>query len=291
MAILLDDSTKLIVQGITGNAGKEHTRTMLEYGTRVVAGVRPGAGGETIYNVPVFNTVKEAVEKTGANASALFVPGKAAKEAAFEAIDAGVKLLVIIPEYVPLHDALKIVEYAKSKGTKVIGPNTAGLIVPKYRCKIGFVPNRYFVEGNVGVISRSGTLMYELVSRMTTAGFGQSTCVGVGGDPVIGTRFADLLLEFEKDNDTKCVLMIGEVGGSQEEEAAKLIIDGKFTKPLIAYMAGSAAPEGKRMGHAGAIISNGAGSMASKEAELKKANAKIARKPDEVLEFIRMVNR
>lgn len=287
MSILLNAETKVVVQGITGSAGGMHTKNMLEYGTKIVAGVRPGAEGQEVHGVPVFNTVKSAVEKTGANTSILFVPGGVVKSAAIEAMDAGIKLLVIVPEHVPLHDTMEIVTYAKKKGVVVIGPNTAGMIAPESKTKVGFVPNGYFVPGSVGVASRSGTLMYEIISRLTLNELGQTTCIGVGGDPIVGTRFPELLKMFQKDPQTKAILLIGEIGGSQEEDAAALVSSGVVTKPVIAYIAGRSAPKGKKIGHAGAIVAGDKGTMESKLAAFEDAGIKVAKTPGEVVELVR----
>ncbi len=287
MAILVDENTKLCVQGITGKAGSLHTSTMLEYGTKIFAGVRPGAEGEEVYGIPVFNRVSTAVEETGVNASIIFVPAAMAKGAALEAIAAGIKLIVIIPEHVPIHDSLEIMAAAEEAGATVVGPNTPGFIAPSLKCKIGFVPNRYYIPGPVGVAARSGTLTYEIVSRLTLAGIGQSTAIGVGGDPVIGTRFPELLKRFEADSETKVILLIGEVGGTQEEEAAALVETGKIKKPVIAYIAGFSAPPGKRLGHAGAIISGSHGTMESKLRAFERAGIAVAKTPSQVLDLVR----
>ncbi|MBI4015159.1 MAG: succinate--CoA ligase subunit alpha [Candidatus Aenigmarchaeota archaeon] len=287
MAILVNSETKVCVQGITGKAGTLHTGTMLEYGTKIVSGVRPGAEGEEVLGIPVFNRVSTAVEETGANSSIIFVPAAMAKGAALEAINAGIKLIVIIPEHVPLHDELEIMQAAEDSGIVVVGPNTPGLIAPSLKCKIGFVPNKYYIPGSVGVMARSGTLTYEIVSRLTLAGIGQSTAIGVGGDPVIGSRFPDLIKKFEADPETKVILLIGEVGGTQEEEAAALVADGKIKKPVVAYIAGFSAPPGKRLGHAGAIISGSQGTMESKLKSFQKAGIAVAKTPSEVLDLVK----
>lgn len=286
MESLVDDNTKVVVQGITGNMGSLHTETMLEYGTKIVAGVRPGAEGQVVHGVPVYNTVKTAVEKHGANTSILFVPPTMVKNGAIEAIDAGIKTLILVSEHVPIQDTIEILERAKRSGARIIGPNTAGLISPWHKCKIGFVPNRYFVPGPVSVATRSGTLMYELVSRLTLKGIGQSTCVGAGGDPVVGTRFAELLRIYEADPKTELILLIGEIGGTQEEEAAALVKSGEVKKPVVAYLAGRSAPKGKRMGHAGALISGDTGTMENKLKAFSEANIPVARTPEELVELI-----
>lgn len=287
MSVLVDEKTRVLVQGITGTAAQHHTELMLQYGTQIVAGARPGAAGQKVHGVPVFDTPDDAVRATGANASILFVPAVAMKDAAFAAIDAGITLLVMVSEHVPLHDALEIVAAARHQGVRVIGPNTPGLIAPPASVKIGFVPAQYYLPGPVGVASRSGTLTYEIVSRLTHVGIGQTTCVGVGGDPVVGTSFAALARAFQADPMTEIILLIGEVGGGMEEEVAELVAAGEITKPIVAYLAGRTAPEGKRMGHAGAIISGGRGSIASKLAAFGRADIPVAEVPADVVGLVR----
>ncbi len=287
MSVLVDRETRVIVQGITGSAARHHTELMLKYGTKVVAGVRPGAGGQEVHGVPVFNSVAESVTKSDANAAILFVPVKAMKQAAFEALEAGIRLVVMVSEHVPLHDTMEIAAKAGEMGADLIGPNTPGLIAPSVRCKIGFVPAQYYRPGPVGVASRSGTLTYEIVSRLTLAAIGQTTCVGVGGDPVVGTTFPKMTRLFESDPETKAILMIGEVGGSMEEEVAALVQSGEVKKPVIAYIAGRTAPKGKRMGHAGAIVAAGRGSIESKLEACSAASIPVAAVPDEVVGLIR----
>jgi succinyl-CoA synthetase alpha subunit len=287
MSILVGPDTRVLVQGITGSAARHHTELMLDYGTRVVAGARPGAGGQQVGPVPVFGSVAEAVATTAANASILFVPARAMKAAAFEAMDAGIGLLVPVSEHVPLHDTMAIVAKASEVGADVIGPNTPGLISPPARCKIGFVPSRYYTPGPVGVASRSGTLTYEIVSRLTLAGIGQTLCVGVGGDGVVGTTFSRMARLFEANPDTRVILLVGEVGGSMEEEVAELKASGEITKPIVAYIAGRTAPEGKRMGHAGAIVAAGRGSIASKLDAFSIAGVPVAEVPGEVVGLVR----
>lgn len=287
MAILVDENTRVVVQGITGTAGQAHTSTMIAFGTKIVAGTKPGvAEGTRVLGAPVYPTVKRAIEESGANTSIIFVPPAFAKGAAMEAIDAGIKLIVLVPEHIPIQDVLSVVEAAKAAGATVVGPNTAGLIAPSLKCKVGFVPNKYYTPGTVGLISRSGTLMYEAGSRLTKAGMGQSTAIGVGGDMVVGSRFAELLERFEADPQTKATLMVGEIGGSQEEEAARLIASGKIRKPVVAYIVGQSAPKGKRMGHAGAIVSADTGTMESKLAALQGSGVKVARTMDEAVRLI-----
>lgn len=286
MAIIIDKNTKVIVQGITGKQGSFHTKEMLSFGTQIVAGTTPGKGGLVVEGVPVFNSVEEAIEKTKANASVIFVPGPYTKEAAFEAIEAGIKVLVIITEKVPVHDALNIVNLAKKRETIILGPNTFG-ICSSGQCKIGIPPNSIFTPGNVGVVSRSGTLTYEIVSSLTNKGIGQTTCLGLGGDRVVGLSFIDILRKFEEDSLTKVVVMVGEIGGSQEEEASEFIKSMK--KPVVAYIAGKSSPPGKRMGHAGAIIERGKGAFASKVQALTAAGAMVAELPSQVVDFVEQI--
>lgn len=287
MGILTDSGTKVVVQGITGRAGSLHTRTMIEYGTRVVAGVRPGAGGQMVEGVPVFDTVKDAVRVTGANASVLFVPPAMAKDAALEAAEAGIRLIVMPPEHIPLHDELILMSRAARSSVRIIGPNTAGMIEPSERCKIGFVPNRYFVPGSVAIASRSGTLMYEYASAITRDGYGESVCVGVGGDGIVGTRFAEFLKLVENDPRTRVTLLICEIGGTQEEEAAELVRSGAVRKPVVAYLAGITAPKEKRMGHAGAIIAGDTGTVESKIKAFREAGISVGSTPGEIMGLIK----
>lgn len=276
MGILINKDTQVLVQGITGHEGRMHTGKMLEYGTKVVAGVTPGKGGETVERLPVFSSVKEAVERFNIGASIIFVPAAHAAEAIIEACDAGIKLLVCITEGVPVHDVMKVKTYLKQKDTILIGPNTPGIIVPN-ECKIGIMPGYIFKKGNVGVVSRSGTLTYEAVYQLTKEGIGQSTCMGIGGDPVTGLSFVEALRLFEDDRDTKTVLMIGEIGGTEEEEAASFI--KTISKPVFAYIAGISAPPEKRMGHAGAIISSGHGTAMEKIESLKGSGVTVVMNP------------
>ncbi|NIM14616.1 MAG: succinate--CoA ligase subunit alpha [Candidatus Aminicenantes bacterium] len=287
MSVFVNAETRVLVQGITGEAAQHHTEVMMNYGTNIVAGMRPGSGGMTVYGVPVYNTVAEAVEAKKPNASILFVPAKVMRQAAFEALDANIGLIVMVSEHVPLHDTMEIIAKAKESGADVIGPNTPGLIAPSLHCKIGFVPSQYYIPGPVGVASRSGTLTYEIVSRLTLAGIGQTTCVGVGGDPIVGTTFSKMARLFEADPETKAILLIGEVGGSMEEEVAELVQKGEITKPVVAYIAGRTAPKGKRMGHAGAIIAAGRGSIESKLKAFEAANIPVAAIPDEVVKLVK----
>lgn len=284
MAILLDGNTQLIVQGITGHQGQFHTRAMLDFGTNVVAGVTPGKGGVEVHGVPVFDACDEAVARTGANASVVFVPAPYAKDAAVEAIEAGVKLLVIITERIPLHDCLDLMPYARAKGVTIIGPNCPGVATAGV-AKAGIIPNHIFASGPWGVVSRSGTLTYEIVDAMTRAGLGQTTCVGIGGDPINGTNMVEALAMFERDAETKGVVVVGEIGGTAEEEAARFAT--RMSKPVFAYVAGRTAPPGKRMGHAGAIIQRGMGTAESKLRAFAEAGVPVASYPREIPQLIR----
>ncbi|GAW94261.1 succinate--CoA ligase subunit alpha [Calderihabitans maritimus] len=287
MAIYIGENTKVIVQGITGNQGSFHTRQMLAYGTKIVAGVSPGKGGQTVEGVPVYDTVAAAMEEHGADASVLFIPAPFAKDAAFEAIDAGIKVVVIITEHIPVHDEMEIIAFARRRGVTVVGPNTFG-IISSGKCKIGIMPNQFFVPGEVGVVSRSGTLSYEIVANLKAAGMGTSTVVGLGGDRVVGLNFKDVLEKFEEDEETKAVVMVGEIGGSAEEEAAAFIKE-HISKPVVAYLAGKSAPPGKRMGHAGAIIERGKGTFEGKVKALTEAGVRVAELPFEVPQLLREV--
>jgi len=280
MSIIVDEHTKVVAQGITGTEGTFHTKQMLEYGTKVVAGVTPGKGGQQCNGIPVFNTVKEAVKATGANASVIFVPPPFAADAVMEAVEAGVDVVVCLTEGIPTMDMIAVRQYMKGKNTRLIGPNTSGIIAPG-RCKIGLMPAYIFKEGKVGVVSRSGTLTYEVVDQLTTLGIGQTTCVGIGGDPIIGLKFADVLQLFDADPNTEAVIIIGEIGGRAEEEAAEYYRQHK-TKPVAAFIAGVTAPPGKRMGHAGAIISGGVGSAQEKIRVLEEAGIRVITNPAEV---------
>ncbi len=285
MSILIDKSTKLAVQGITGRDGSFHTKKMLEYGTHVVAGVTPGKGGEQVEGVPVFNTVKEAVEQTGANTSILFVPAKFAIDAIYEAGDAGIRLIVAVSEGIPALDMVKVVAFLDEKGSNLIGPNSPGIISPG-KSKVGILPGQIFKQGLIGVISRSGTLTYEIVNHLTNAELGESTCLGIGGDPIIGLKFIDCLELFSKDEQTKGVVLIGEIGGSDEEEAA-VYIKENFKKPVVSFIAGLTAPPGKRMGHAGAIVSGGTGTAAEKIKAFESVGVAVAKEPEEVVKLLK----
>lgn len=284
MSILINKETKLIVQGITGGQGRFHTEQMLNYGTNVVAGVTPGKAGEEVLGVPVFDTVKQAKQATGANASIIYVPPRFAADSIFEAIDAELDFVVCITEGIPVLDMARVKNYLKGKKTKLLGPNCPGLISPG-KAKVGILPGYIHKEGHVGVISRSGTLTYEAVNQLTLAGIGQSTAVGIGGDPIRGLGFVDVLKMFEEDKDTYAVVMIGEIGGSGEEEAAEYIRD-YMTKPVASFISGQTAPKGKRMGHAGAIISGGKGTAAGKIAALEACGVVVAPTPDRIGEAL-----
>jgi len=284
VAVLLTKKARVLVQGITGHQGTFHTRAMLDFGTKVVAGVTPGKGGTKVEGVPVFDGVREAVLRRKANASIIFVPAPFAKDAAIEAIEAGLKLIVVITERIPFHDCLDLVPYARSKGCAIIGPNCPGIITPG-QSKMGIMPNHIFAPGDVGVISRSGTLTYEIVNAMTQAGFGQSTCIGIGGDPVIGTNTVEALAMFQKDRKTKRIVVVGEIGGTAEEEAAEFI-KRHLTKPVVAYVAGRTAPPGKRMGHAGAIIQAGKGTAESKVRAFAEAGVPVADYPADIAKLL-----
>ena len=271
--ILLNKDTKCLVQGITGKQGSFHTEQMLNYNTNIVAGITPGKGGQMFLDqVPIFNSIEEAKEETDINASIIFVPARFAKDAAFEAIR-HLDLVVIISEHIPVHDSMKIMAYAKQMNTTIIGPNTPGIISPGVG-KLGIMPTHIFSEGNVGLISRSGTLTYEIASELTNAGIGQSTAVGIGGDPVTGDNYVDILTRFEKDENTDAVVLIGEIGGTAEERAGKFIAE-EMTKPVVSYIAGRTAPPGKRMGHAGAIISGGNATAQAKQEALRDAGVTV----------------
>ena len=280
MSILVDKKTRVVVQGITGNEGLFHTRQMVEYGTKVVAGVTPGKGGQKIEGIPVFNTVMEAVKETSANASAIFIPPSFAADAILEAADAGVSIIVCLTEGIPTLDMVTVKKFLKERGSKLIGPNTPGIISPG-KCKIGVMVGYIHKPGKVGIISRSGTLTYEVVDQLTKKGIGQSTCVGIGGDQIIGLNYVNLLGLFEKDPQTKAVIMIGEIGGTAEEEAARFI-KKNVSKPVVAFIAGLTAPPGRRVGHAGAIIAGGKGTAKEKMEALERAGVRVVRNPASV---------
>jgi succinyl-CoA synthetase alpha subunit len=284
MSILIDQNTRLIVQGITGRDGSFHAGQMVEYGTKVVGGVTPGKGGQTAVGVPVFNTVKEAVSATGANTTVIYVPAKFAPAAMMEAVEAGLPLIVCITEGVPVLDMIEIYHAVRRRGLRLIGPNFPGLISPG-RSKVGILPGNICAAGGIGVISRSGTLTYEIVHGLTVRGLGQSTCVGVGGDPIIGSSFRDLLPLFEQDPETEAIVLVGEIGGDEEERTAEYI-QQHIKKPVFAYIVGLTAPEGKRMGHAGAIVSGGAGTAASKQKAFAAAGVPVAKTLDELADLV-----
>ncbi len=281
MSILVDKNTKVVVQGITGSEGSFHARACLEYGTQIVAGVTPGKGGQKFDDkIPVFNTVEEAVIETGANTSLIFVPPSFAADAIMEAADSGVELIVCITEGIPVVDMIKAKKYVDIKGVRLIGPNCPGVISPG-KSKVGIMPGYIHKEGTIGVISRSGTLTYEAVSQICEVGYGQSTCIGIGGDPIIGSTFVDILKLFKEDDQTEAVVIIGEIGGTAEEEAAEYI-KKEFNKPVVAFIAGQTAPPGKRMGHAGAIIAGGKGTASEKIKALEEAGVNVAKSPAEI---------
>ncbi len=286
MGIIVNKDTRVIVQGITGREGSFHAARMLEYGTKVVGGVTPGKGGREINGLPVFDTVKEAVEKTSANATVIFVPSAFAADAVMEAIFAGIRIVICITEGIPALDMLKVKKLVDETGTLMIGPNCPGLITVD-ESKLGILPGRIFKKGHVGLISRSGTLTYEVVDELTRRGLGQTTCIGVGGDPILGTSFKNLLKLFEKDDETEVVVLIGEIGGSMEEEAAEFIKISK--KPVVAFIAGKTAPEGKRMGHAGAIVSGSSGTAEGKIKAFRLAGVPVADTVPEIAEMVEAV--
>lgn len=280
MSILINKDTRVVCQGITGQAGSFHAERMLEYGTKLVAGVTPGKGGTTHHELPVFDSVLDAAQHTGANASVIYVPAAFAADAIMEAAEAGIELVVCITEGIPTLDMIRVKKYLSNKKTRLIGPNCPGIITPG-ACKIGIMPGYIHKPGNVGVVSRSGTLTYEAVWQLTQRGLGQSTGIGIGGDPIVGTDFVDVLRLFQEDKETMAIVLIGEIGGSAEEEAAE-VIQQEITKPVIGFIAGSTAPPGKRMGHAGAIISGNKGTAISKIAALKNAGVTIADSPADI---------
>ena len=280
MSVLVNEKSRVVVQGITGGEGSFHTRQMIEYGTNIVAGVTPGKGGQHFESVPIYNTVLEAVREQAADISVIFVPAPFAADAIMEAADAGVDLAVCITEGIPTMDMMKAFEYLSDRKTRVIGPNCPGIISPG-KCKIGIMPGFIHNQGRIGVISRSGTLTYEAVHQLSQVGLGQSTCIGIGGDPIIGTNFTDALKLFNEDDETDAVVMIGEIGGSAEEEAAEFIKQN-MTKPVISFISGQTAPPGRRMGHAGAIIAGGKGTAAEKMKALQEAGVSVCKSPAEI---------
>jgi len=286
VSIFADRATRLVVQGITGRDGSFHTRQMIEYGTAVVAGVTPGKGGQRFQDsVPVFHTVAEAVAETGANASVIYVPPALAAGAIAEAVDAGIALVVCITEGIPVLDVVRVMPFVRERGARLVGPNCPGLISPG-SAKIGIIPGQICAPGRVGLVSRSGTLTYEVVNHLTRNGIGQSTCVGIGGDPVIGTNFIDVLRAFQDDPDTDAIVMLGEIGGTDEQQAAEFV-RGHVTKPVVGFIAGQTAPKGRRMGHAGAIISGSSGTAEEKLAAFEAAGIAVMRRPIDVVELVK----
>jgi succinyl-CoA synthetase alpha subunit len=285
LGIIIDKNTRAIVQGITGTQGSFHTKLMLEYRTKIVAGVTPGKGETQIHGVPVYDTVEEAQEKHSANASIIFVPAPFAADATLEALENGIKTIVIITEHIPIKDAVNVMTYAKQVNATIIGPNTPGIITPE-ESKLGIMPAHIFKPGTIGMVSRSGTLTYEIAAGLTRKNLGQSTCIGLGGDPITGLNFLDALRMFEEDPQTRAVVLIGEIGGNLEELAAEYIVREKYSKPVVAFIAGRSAPPGKRMGHAGAIVMGKAGTAESKIEKFKNAGVKVAEKPSDVPELL-----
>lgn len=286
MSILVDKETRVLIQGITGREGMFHAHQLIEYGTKVVAGVRPGKGGEWVLNgkVPIFDSVRAAMETTGANCSLIFVPAPAASDAMLESADAGMPLIVCITEAIPVQDMMQVVKYLGQKGTRLVGPNCPGVLSPG-EANVGIIPGHIAIPGNVGIVSRSGTLTYEVLYALKQRGIGASTCVGIGGDPICGTSFLDVLALFEGDPGTERVVLIGEIGGTDEERAAEFIAD-RMTKPVVAFVAGKSAPPGRRMGHAGAIVEGGTGLAADKVAALEAAAVKVASHPAEIADLL-----
>jgi len=285
LGIIIDKNTSAIVQGITGAQGSFHAKLMLEYGTKIAAGVTPGKGGNQANTIPVFDTVEEALEKHPANASIIFVPAPFAADAALEAMENGIKTVVIITEHIPIKDAITVMAYAKQVNATIIGPNTPGIITPG-ACRLGIMPSHIFKAGSIGMVSRSGTLTYEIAAGLTGRQLGQSTCLGLGGDPIIGLNFIDALKLFESDPQTKAIVLIGEIGGNLEELTAKYITMEKYPKPIVAFIAGRSAPPGKRMGHAGAIVMGKAGTAENKIEAFQKAGVEVAERPSDVAELL-----
>jgi succinyl-CoA synthetase alpha subunit len=286
MSVLVDQDTKIIVQGITGHQGRFHSQAMMDFGTNVVGGVTPGKAGQEVNGLPVFDTVQDAVDETGADAGVGCVPAAFARDAALEALDAGIELVNVITEHIPDRDAIDFDHYAMYEDARVLGPNCPGVCSPTEDTKLGILPNRIFTPGNVGIVSRSGTLTYEMVGALSEAGIGQSTCIGIGGDPCPGTTFVDALELFENDPETDEIILVGEIGGTAEEEAAEYITEN-VSKPVHAYIAGRSAPQGKQMGHAGAIVTRGKGTAESKIQAFEKAGCKVADFPGDVVDFIK----
>jgi succinyl-CoA synthetase alpha subunit len=285
LGIMISEDTRAIVQGITGSQGSYHTKLMIDYGTKIVGGTSPGKGGAEMHGVPVYDTVEEAQKECSANASIIFVPAPFAADAALEALDNGIRTVVIITEHIPIKDSIEVMAYASQKSARIIGPNTPGIITPG-ACKLGIMPSHIFTSGSIGMVSRSGTLTYEIAAGLTRKRLGQSTCLGLGGDPITGLSFMDALNLFEKDPQTKAVALIGEIGGNLEELAAKHIATEKYSKPVVAFVAGRSAPPGKRMGHAGAIVMGTAGTAESKIQALREAGVEVAEKPGDMPELL-----
>ena len=284
MSVLIGRATRVLVQGITGRDGAFHTRGMLDYGTKVVAGVTPGKGGEKVHSVPVFDSVEEAVARTGANCSVIYVPAALAQDAIYEAVDSGIPLVVCISEGIPVRDMVEVAAYMRGRHARLVGPNCPGLISPGKR-KVGIIPGNICTPGRIGVVSRSGTLTYEIIHQLSTRGYGQSTCVGIGGDPLIGTSFTDCLGAFEADPETQAVVMIGEIGGTDEQQAGEFVRRA-MTKPVIGFIAGQTAPPGRRMGHAGAIISGSSGTAVEKMAAFQRAGISVMKRPADVVALL-----
>jgi succinyl-CoA synthetase alpha subunit len=285
MGIIIDEKTRAIVQGITGAQGSFHTKLMQEYGTKIVAGTTPGKGGTQVHSIPVYDTVEEAQEKHSANASIIFVPAPFAADAALEALENGIKTVVVITEHIPIKDAVNVMAHAKKIDATVIGPNTPGIITPE-KSKLGIMPAHIFKSGNIGMVSRSGTLTYEIAASLTRKNLGQSTCLGLGGDPITGLNFIDALKMFEKDAQTKAVVLIGEIGGNLEELTAEYIMSEKYPKPAVAFIAGRSAPPGKRMGHAGAIVMGKTGTAEGKIEKFRNAGVEVAEKPSDIADLL-----
>ena len=285
MGIIVDKNTTAIVQGITGTQGRFHTELMLEYGTKIVAGVTPGKGGTRVNSIPVYDTVEASLEKHSANASILFVPAPFAADAGLEALENGIKIIAIITEHIPIKDAVNVMACAKQVNATIIGPNTPGIITPG-ECKLGIMPAHIYKPGGIGIVSRSGTLTYEVAASLARNGLGQSTCLGLGGDPITGLNFVDALKLFEKDPQTKAVVLIGEIGGNLEELTAEYIVEEEYPKPVVVFIAGRSAPPGKRMGHAGAIVMGKAGTAESKIEAFRKADVEVAEKPSDIARLL-----
>jgi succinyl-CoA synthetase alpha subunit len=288
LSVIIDKETRVVVRGITGNEGRYHTISMKHYGTNIVAGVTPGKGGQEVEGIPVYDSIEDAVVKQRANTSIFFVPARFVKAAVLEDIDAGIKTIVIITEGIPQNDEIEFVAKAAKKGVTIVGPNCPGIINPALRIKVGILPAHIFKPGPVGIVSRSGTLTYEIAWHITQSGVGQSTCLGMGGDPIIGLDYIKMLELFKNDDETKGIVLIGEIGGNAEEMAAKFIKDNQYPKPVVAYIAGRMAPPGKRMGHAGAIIMGGAGTAESKIKAYEAAGVPVAEKPSEIVKLLKL---